>query len=220
MAIIPITKEFDVTRTEAVYLVCFNVLLFGAGNLVWVPMSRIIGMRPMYLTAIFLLIAANVWSMKATSYGSLLAGRIVSGLAAAAGDATVPAVVAPMFTPAYRGRFLMVFQLSLTSGIFFSPIICGALIQHATWRWSCGLIAIGSGVVLGVALVTLHETRPYHLNEKPSNAWNSLVMFFAPAVGSSGEKSSGMDILQSILVLAIRPQILWTSFTIGTFVGW
>ncbi len=109
MAIIPITKEFGVTRTEAVYLVCFNVLLFGAGNLLWVPIARIIGMRPMYLISILLLIVANAWSMKATSYGSLMAGRIVSGLAAAAGDATVPAVVASMFTPAYRGRFLMIF---------------------------------------------------------------------------------------------------------------
>ena len=220
MAIIPITKEFGVTQTRAAYLVCFNVLLFGCGNLLWVPLSRIIGMRPVYLTSLLLLVVTNVWSMKATSYGSLLASRIISGLAASAGDATVPAVVASMFMPTHRGRYLMVFQLSLTSGIFFSPIFSGLFIQHATWRWSCGLVAIGSGVVLGVALVTLKETRPYLMDEESSSGWRQLLLFLAPVVGKPVAKVDGFKLLQSILLLAVRPQILWASFTIGTFVGW
>ena len=220
MAIIPIKTEFGVTQTKAVYLVCFNVLLFGCGNLLWVPLSRIIGMRPVYLTSLLLLIAANVWSMKAKSYGSLLAGRIVSGLAASAGDATVPAVVASMFLPSHRGRYLMVFQLSLTSGIFFSPIFSGLFIQHATWRWSCGLIAIGSGVVLGVALLALQETRPFRTDKRPSNNLRRALLFLAPVISSPVTKTNGIQLLRSILQLAIRPQILWASFTIGTFVGW
>ena len=187
MAIVPITIEFGVTQTKAVYLVCFNVLLFGCGNLLWVPLSRIVGMRPVYLTSLLILLASNVWSMKAGSYGSLLAGRIVSGLAASAGDATVPAVVATMFRPARRGRYLMVFQLALTSGIFFSPIFSGLFIQHASWRWSCGLIAIGSGVVLGVAIAVLRETRPHRVDMQPSSVGHRVLFFFAPVLGNPVE---------------------------------
>jgi MFS family permease len=209
-----------VTQTKAVYLVCFNVLFFGLGNLLWVPLSRIIGMRPVYLAATLVLIVSNIWSMKATSYGSLLAGRIVSGLAASAGDATVPAVVASMFQPSHRGRLLMVFHLCLTAGVFFSPIFSALFVQHATWNWSCGLIAIGGGVVLAIALVTLRETRPYRLNDKPSSLGRRFLMFLAPLVGNHAEKPGGFKLLVNILLLAIRPQILWASFTIGTFVGW
>ena len=174
----------------------------------------------MYLMAILLMIVANIWGIEAKSFDSLLASRIVSGFAASAGDATVPAVVASMFQPSHSGRYLMVFQLALTSGIFFSPVISGLFVQYRTWRWSCGFITIASSAVFLVALFTIKETRPYRLGHKSPAVWRRAVVPLAPLVGDSGQNESGFQLLWNILSLSIRPQILWASFSIGTFVGW
>lgn len=220
IATIPIMKEFHVSKTRAGYTTCLNVLLFGFGNLLWVPLSRVIGMRPMYLAAILLLVVSNIWSVEAKSFNSLLVSRIVSGLAASAGDAPVPAVVASMFLPSHRGRYLVVFQLSLTAGIFFSPLICGLCVQYRTWRWTCGFITIANAIVFLLALCNIRETRPYRLTGRAPNIWRRTIAAVAPIVADPSQRDSGLRLLRSILSLSIRPQILWASFTIGTFVGW
>jgi predicted MFS family arabinose efflux permease len=89
-----IIKEFYVSQTQAGQLVCFNVFLFGVGNIFWVPLMRVIGKRPVYLVAMLALSMMNVWSSQAVSYNELLATRILSGFPAAAADATVPRIVA------------------------------------------------------------------------------------------------------------------------------
>lgn len=58
---------------------------------------RCIGKRPMYLIALLLFVIFNIWSTVAKSFGSLLTARILSGLAASAGDATVPSLVSELF---------------------------------------------------------------------------------------------------------------------------
>ena len=75
----PIIAEFHVSQTQAGELVCFNVFLFGLGNIFWVPLMRVIGKRPVYLLSMAMLCMMNVWSSKASSYGELLASRILSG---------------------------------------------------------------------------------------------------------------------------------------------
>lgn len=68
--------------------------MFGLGNILWVPLMRVLGKRPVYLIALVVFVAANAWSTVATSWGSLLGSRMVAGFGAAAADATVPSAVA------------------------------------------------------------------------------------------------------------------------------
>ncbi|KAK6435561.1 hypothetical protein LTR95_008256, partial [Oleoguttula sp. CCFEE 5521] len=74
VAIVPLQKQFKTDATHATWLVGFNVLMFGLGNVLWVPLMRVVGKRPVYLLALAVFVAANAWSTKATSYGSLLGG--------------------------------------------------------------------------------------------------------------------------------------------------
>ncbi|KAI3032982.1 hypothetical protein CBS147353_1385 [Aspergillus niger] len=153
-----IIAEFHVSQTQAGELVCFNVFLFGVGNIFWVPLMRVIGKRPVYLISMLFLSMMNVWSSRATSYGELLASRILSGFAAAAADATVPAVVSDMVAPHERGHYLMIFHLALTGGLFLGPLINAYLVQDENWRWMCYFLAIAVGAVFVVAIFTVRET--------------------------------------------------------------
>ncbi|KAL4913997.1 major facilitator superfamily domain-containing protein [Aspergillus aurantiobrunneus] len=212
-----VIREFHVSQTQAGELVCFNVFLFGLGNIIWVPLMRVVGKRPVYLLSMVSLCMMNVWSSRASSYGELLASRILSGFAAAAADATVPAVVSDMVAPQERGHYLMVFHLALTSGLFIGPLINAYLVQEKNWRWMCYFLAIAVGAVCFVAIFTVRETT--YLRAQPRTAkrtpwqWMSLTLGYNP-------QASFVRTLLDIICNVGYPQLLWASFSISISVGW
>ncbi|KAJ0416720.1 major facilitator superfamily domain-containing protein [Aspergillus carlsbadensis] len=212
-----IIQEFDVTQTQAGELVCFNVFLFGLGNIFWVPLMRVVGKRPVYLASMLGLCMMNVWSSYASSYGELLASRILSGFVAAAADATVPAVVSDMVAPHERGHYLMVFHLALTSGLFIGPLINAYLVQEEGWRWMCYFLAVAVGVTFVVAVFTVRETtylegRP-RVAKRSGRQWMSLTLGYNP-------HASFVGTLLDIICNVAYPQLLWAAFSIGISVGW
>ncbi|KAL5336829.1 major facilitator superfamily domain-containing protein [Aspergillus crustosus] len=212
-----VIEEFAVSQTQAGELVCFNVFLFGLGNIFWVPLMRVIGKRPVYLVSMLALCMMNVWSSYASSYGELLASRILSGFVAAAADATVPAVVSDMVAPQDRGHYLMVFHLALTSGLFIGPLINAYLVQEENWRWMCYFLAIAVGAVFVIAVFTVRETT--YLQNRPRVAkrtqrqWMSLKLGYNP-------HASFVRTLLDITCNVAYPQLLWAAFSIGISVGW
>ncbi|KAL4928106.1 major facilitator superfamily domain-containing protein [Aspergillus undulatus] len=212
-----IIQEFGVSQTQAGELVCFNVFLFGLGNIFWVPLMRVVGKRPVYLISMMFLCMMNVWSSRASSYGELLASRILSGFAAAAADATVPAVVSDMVSPQDRGHYLMVFHLALTSGLFIGPLINAYLVQEGDWRWMCYFLAIAVGVVFVVAAFTVRETT--YRQDKPRVAKRSTWQWMSLTLGYNPDASFIRTLLDIICNVAY-PQLLWASFSIGISVGW
>lgn len=159
----------------------------------------------------------NVWSSQANSSGELWAWRIVSGLAGAAADATVPVVVADMVAVQDHGHYMMFFHLAMTTGLFVGPLTNAYLMQEQNWRWKCYFLAIAVGVVFLVGIFTIRETsyckrRGTESGRKRSHwQWMSLTTFqptcFFP--------SNALDILPN----AAYPPLTWCSLTIGISVG-
>jgi MFS family permease len=159
----------------------------------------------------------NVWSSRASSYDELLASRILSGLVAAAADATVPAVVSDMVAPQERGHYLMIFHLALTSGLFIGPLINAYLVQEENWRWMCYFLAIAVGAVFIVAIFTVRETT--YLRSRPRMVKRTLWQWMSLTLGYDPQ-ASFLQTLLDILCNAGYPQLLWAAFTIGISVGW
>jgi MFS family permease len=212
-----IIKEFNVSQTQAGSLVCFNVFLFGVGNIFWVPLMRVVGKRPVYLISMLLLCMINVWSSRASSYNELLASRIVSGFAAAAADATVPAVVADMVAVKDRGHYMMFFHLAMTAGLFLGPMISAFLVQQQDWRWMCYFMAIAVGVIFVVSIFTIRETS--YLKRHQDDSKRTRLQWMSLTIGYNRDASFFQTLLD-ILANATYPPILWCSFTIGISVGW
>ncbi|KAJ5826440.1 polyamine transporter [Penicillium riverlandense] len=216
-----IIKEFHVSQTQAGQLVCFNVFLFGVGNIFWVPLMRVIGKRPVYLVAMLALSMMNVWSSQAVSYNELLASRILSGFPAAAADATVPAVVADMVGPQDRGHYMMFFHLALTAGLFLGPLINAYLVQEQDWRWMCYFLAIAVGVMFVVSVFTIRETS--YVRRPPAGSSSTIKrshwQWMSLTIGYDRE-ASFIRALMDILANAGYPPLIWCAFTIGISVGW
>jgi len=220
--------------------------MFGLGNVLWVPLMRVVGKRPIYLTALAGFVAANVWSTVATSWGSLLGGRMLAGFCGSAADAPVPSAVADMFYVDERGHCMMVmlpctrsrfqrhpdlivsqfFHLALASGIFLGPIINAYLVQRHSWRWSCGFLAIAGGIIFCFAFFLIRESqyrkerRQWAVEEVPHERryreWLSLN------VGLDHERPVHRFLLTfwDIIRMAFYPPVFWVGCLLGLFVGW
>ncbi|KAJ6090308.1 hypothetical protein N7486_009123 [Penicillium sp. IBT 16267x] len=201
-----IIKEFHINQTQAGQLVCFNVFLFGVGNTFWVPLMRVIGKRPV------------LSSDAAALHDESLASRILSGFAAAAADATVPAVVADMVAVQDRGHYMMIFHLAMTAGLFVGPLTNAYLVQQQNWRWMYYFLAIAVGVVLVIATFTIRETT-YLKKRSESREKRSQLQWMSLTLGSNRE-ASFLQALLDILANAAYPPLIWCSLTIGISVGW
>jgi MFS family permease len=214
-------KEFQVSQTQAGGLVCFNVFTFGLGNIFWVPLMRVVGKRPVYLLALLALCLLNVWTSKANSYGELLASRVCSGFAAAAGDATVPAVVADLVNPRDRGHYMMFFHFAMTTGLFVGPLFNSFLVEYRNWRWMCDLVAIVAGVLFVVAFFTIRETSYLESRVTDSSRYTKRSQWqWMSLKWGYNRDASYIQAVWDILTLAAYPQLIWCAITIGVSVGW
>lgn len=226
VAIVPLTQAFGITATQATFLVGFNVLMFGLGNILWVPLMRVIGKRPVYLLALALVVGANAWSATAASYGSLLAGRMVSGIGAAAADATVPSAVAEMFFLEERGHMMMFFHLALAGGVFIGPTINAYIVQLHGWRWSCGFLACASGFVFVLAIFLIRETQYYRPRRQYTadelSGSRSYVGWLSLTIGYNNDRPVRrfFTTFVDIIVMAAYPPVFYVGCLVGVFVGW
>lgn len=209
------------SSTKAGYLVCFNVFLFGAGNLFWVPLMRVIGKRPVYLLSMVILSMMNVWSTQVDNFEELLAARILSGFAASAADATVPGVVSDMIPISKRGHYLMFFHLAMSCGLFLGPLMNAFIIQQEGWRWMCHLLAVAVGILFVVSVFTIRETsylRQRDANQEIIDAPRTQIQWMSVTYGYN-KNASFWGSMMDILVNATYPPILWCSVTVGICVG-
>lgn len=199
--------------------------MFGVGNLLWIPVMRVTGKRPVYLLAILVMIFSNVWSAKARSYPSLLVSRMASGIGAAAADATVPSAVAELWFSRERGARMMHFHLALASGIFLGPLINAYVVQKHGWRWSPAWIAIASGVLFVLAFFLVHETQYDHVRTPDSTKWQTRKPFYSywslhKGIRPDRPVARAIQAIKDIFVMASFLPILFASILVGIFVGW
>jgi MFS family permease len=162
LAIVHLNEEFGKSITEARYLICFNVLAFGVGNIFWVPLMRVIGKRLVFLLSLYILVAGNMWSLKTHGFNQLLTASVLFGFASSAGEAVVPTLVADLFFMHERGAVMMAFHMALSSGFFLGPLIDTYITRYSSWRVSCEWITVAAGATWSVAFFTVHETSYYN----------------------------------------------------------
>jgi MFS family permease len=78
--------------------------------------------------------AATLLSVIAPSFGLLLAGRAVIGLAAGVASTTIPVYLSEMAEPEIRGRLIGLNQVMLTSGILGAFLVDLVFTASGAWR--------------------------------------------------------------------------------------
>ncbi|KAK0383194.1 hypothetical protein NLU13_9107 [Sarocladium strictum] len=156
LSVVQLSYPGQETRTND--LVTYPALFMGLGNLVSVPLSMIIGRRPVFLGSLALMIAGGAWCAASKSLGSHIAGRMVMSVAAGQSESLVPLMVQEMYFLHNRSRHFgwMLFIQNVGVGSFF--IASQHLVAAFGWRWWYGLFTIINGVILALSIPLAAET--------------------------------------------------------------
>ena len=91
---VELAKEFHVDFKTLTGLISWAVFALGVSNLFWMPTALCVGKRPVILTSMVEFLAGTAWSIKATSFNSLLGSRIVATFGAGSVEALGLAIIA------------------------------------------------------------------------------------------------------------------------------
>ncbi|KAF2151533.1 major facilitator superfamily transporter [Myriangium duriaei CBS 260.36] len=144
--------------SDLTHLIAVNNLMLGISNILIVPLSNTFGRRPIILLCLAILFASSIWCAEATSFHSLLAGRVIQGVGGAAADTLAPDVIGRTFFVHERGRVLALYTVCLTGGSLIGGVIGGYITASLGWQWTMWLSAILSGAILVLSIFFLPET--------------------------------------------------------------
>ncbi|OBT98402.2 hypothetical protein VE01_03142 [Pseudogymnoascus verrucosus] len=153
-----LAMEFHLSNAQLVDVISYPVLALGVGNVFWTPTAVCLGKRATIIVALFVFLAATIWSIRAATFQSLVASRILACFAGGSIDSLGPAIVADLYMERYFATAMAIFSIFLAGGSQIGPMIAGFIITAKGWRWFFILCAILIGVNLVLILLFLPET--------------------------------------------------------------
>ena len=118
------------------------------------------GAKRVWLTALLLFLAGSVLAGAAWSIGSLIAFRVVQGFGAGMILPVGQTILAQAAGPRRMGRVMSVIGVPMLLAPVFGPVIGGAIIDAASWRWIFFInLPVGAAAVVA-AWRLLPDARP------------------------------------------------------------
>src|SRR5262249_10350964 len=144
---LPAIGEALAATPAAVQLTISAYLIgFGAGQVVYGPLSDRLGRKPVMLGALLLFCAATLACAAAPSIAVLIGARAVQAFGAAGAIVLARAVVRDLYEGARAGRELSLMAAAMGLAPIVGPVI-GSILQAAFgWR-SCFVFILLAGVV-------------------------------------------------------------------------
>jgi DHA1 family bicyclomycin/chloramphenicol resistance-like MFS transporter len=201
----------ELATTDAMIKASVSAYLFGfaLAQLVCGPLSDRFGRRPVLIGCLCLYLVGAALGGIAESGAALLAARLVQGIGACASVALSRVMVADQFEGDRAARIMSLMSMILSLAPAAAPVIGGALVVHASWRFLFVAMAAYGAALLIVAwrLPETHRTPdPYAIRPRRVLANYVYLMTSPPFLG---------DVLLSALmvggyytVAAVAPFVL------------
>ncbi|TDZ30159.1 putative MFS-type transporter [Colletotrichum spinosum] len=133
------------------YFIAISTLLLGASNIWWVPLSNILGRRPVLLAATLIMTVCTVWCAVATTYNSFLVARVFQAIGAGASETVAPALIGEVYFVDERGRAMAIYTVFLAGGPLLGGIAGGYIGFQLGWAYIFWIgTAIAGACFLGV----------------------------------------------------------------------
>lgn len=157
-----ILQHFGTTdATLGTLITTIYLLGYAFGPLVIAPLSELYGRAVMFRSCAILFTIFNVACAVADSLGSLIAYRLLAGIAGSCAGTLGASSIADMIVREKRGAAMAAYVMGPTIGPTIGPIIGGYLTPAAGWRWGFWVMAIASGVMAFFILLFLPESYAY-----------------------------------------------------------
>ncbi|KAF4837115.1 Efflux pump radE [Colletotrichum tropicale] len=157
-----IMHHFNTTNaTLGALMTTIYLLGYAFGPLLIAPLSELHGRAPVFRACAVLFALFNAACALAPSFGSLIAFRLLAGVAGSCAGTLGASAIADMVPRERRGRVMSAYIMGPTLGPTIGPIIGGNLTAAAGWRWDFWVMAIAAGVMAVCVVLFLHESYPY-----------------------------------------------------------
>ena len=149
-----IQKEFQISDHVIEWIVSSMMLGAAIGALGAGWMSATLGRKRSLILGAVLFVAGSLLSGAAWSPETLVAARVILGLAIGVATFTAPLYLAEVAEEHIRGAMISLYQLMITIGILVAFLSDTAFSYSGNWRWMLGIIAIpGILFLLGLFLL-------------------------------------------------------------------
>jgi MFS transporter, DHA1 family, multidrug resistance protein len=153
-------------------------ITIGLGQLIYGPVSDMVGRKPPLYFGLGLFIAASIGCALATDIHTLIVLRALQGLGAAAGMAIPRAVVRDLHTGTDAARLMSLLMLVFSVSPILAPLMGSAVIALAGWRGAFWAVTVAAVACLVMIVSLLQETRPAVARVESSlgSAWRAYAL--------------------------------------------
>ena len=173
-------EEFDLSTTMTEVITSWVTLgaLFGA--LIAGILADRLGRRATIVVAAVLFVAGALLESLAPNPGVLVVGRFVVGFGVGVASVAAPLYAAEMAPAHLRGRFVSMYQLAITIGIFIAYLVDQALTNSDAWR-AMLLVSAVPGVLLALAIWPMPESPRWLLKRSRDDEAAAAVLKVEPS---------------------------------------
>ncbi len=137
-----IGKHFHTGTRAQEWIVSSMMVGASAGALLAAPMSLRLGRRRSLIVAAVLFVVGSLLCALAGSVETLIAGRVLLGLAIGVAAFVAPLYLSEVAPQRVRGAMIALYQLMITIGIFLAFVSDSLLSYGGNWRLMLGIIAV------------------------------------------------------------------------------
>ena len=134
-------------------------LALGCGQLLYGPVSDMVGRKPPLYFGLGLFALASVGCVVTTDVNTLIALRFLQGLGAAAGGAIPRAIVRDLHTGTEAARLTSLLLLVFSVSPILAPLAGSGVIAVAGWRAVFACVAVAAVACMVMVFRSLAETR-------------------------------------------------------------
>ncbi|KAL1525069.1 hypothetical protein AB1Y20_019942 [Prymnesium parvum] len=159
-SILMLSDEIPLSTAEKEFVVSSTTLFAAFGALLCVPLNSFFGRKPVLASSGLQFVVGAIIVSTASSFGGLVVGRMLLGLAIGFSSATVPMFAAELAPRSARGVIVVLNDLSIVLGQLAAGFINGAVLSVnwiGRWRLSLGLACVPAVVQL-LLLIPLPES--------------------------------------------------------------
>jgi MFS family permease len=165
------------------------------------------GRRPVFVGGMALFLVGSALCGASTSFGLLVAFRVIQGLGAGAIQPVAMTISADLYTLEERARVQALFNGAWGVANVVGPVMGGWIVMHASWRWVF-LVNVPVGVLAAALLVGSYRD-PVRTRREPIGAHGALLAGAAVALVSLGIEPGALGGPTRIALAGIAAAAVW-----------